>query len=221
MGVTLVWGATYNAGQSCSGIKRVFVHQAIADEFIEQVVVAVEILQAGRDYGPLIRASQRDEVLQRLKEAKANGAIILTGGQKQPTLDNKYAEGYWLAPTVLLYKNSDLRIVREETFANVLPICIVDDIDAAIQQANDTPFGLSNAIFSRDIAKAQSIAQRLESGMVFINEVEVALLYGEYWRGWKNSSVAGAGSKLEQCFKQQLIVTHQGKQVRDYWYPYS
>lgn len=216
-----VWGATYNAGQSCSGVKRVFVHRKIATAFIEHAVESVKVLRAGTDYGPLIRASERDRALRRIHDAQAQGAQVLVGGSVPSDLPDTWQTGFWLAPTVIVLPHMNVELVREETFANVMPVFVVQDEDEAVRLANDTAFGLSNAVWSRDTLRAQQIATRLQSGMVFINEVEVALLYGEHWRGWKDSSIAGAGSKLERCFKQQLVVEHAGTTKREYWYPYS
>ncbi|MDX2141251.1 MAG: aldehyde dehydrogenase family protein [Chloroflexota bacterium] len=215
-----VWGATYNAGQSCSGIKRIFVHHKIADAFVERAVESVRSLRAGTDYGPLIRASQRDHALHRIHDARAQGAQVLIGGSIPSDLPDAWQSGFWLAPTVMVLPHMNIELVREETFANVMPIFVVQDEDEAVRLANDTAFGLSNSVWSRDTLRAHQIATRLHSGMVFINEVEVALLYGEHWRGWKDSSIAGAGSKLERCFKQQLIVEYRDSTPREYWYPY-
>jgi acyl-CoA reductase-like NAD-dependent aldehyde dehydrogenase len=216
----VVWGATYNAGQSCSGIKRVLVQRAIAEPFITGVVRAVQGLRAGRDYGPLIRAGQRDQAVERIAQAERDGAERLTGGTFPDGLSADQQQGYWLSPCVLRLAHPHTPLVQEETFANVVPILIVDDDAAAIAIANDTVYGLSASVWSGDVARAARIAEQLQAGMVFINEVEVALMYGEAWRGWKQSGIAGAGSKLERCFKQQLTVLHTGTAPRPYWFPY-
>ncbi len=216
----VVWGATYNAGQSCSGIKRVLVQRAIAEPFIDGVVRAVEALRAGRDYGPLIRAAQRDQTITRIETAVHDGARILTGGAFPDGLSAEQRNGFWLSPCVLLLNDLNTPLVQEETFANVVPIVIVEDDEQAIALANATEYGLSAAVWSRDVERAVRIGAQLDVGMVFINEVEVALLYGEAWRGWKRSGIAGAGSKLERCFRQQLTVLHTGTRARDYWFPY-
>lgn len=216
-----VWGATYNAGQSCSGIKRVFVHEAVAKDFIDKAVEAVKSLRTGIDYGPLIRSSQRDIAVQRIKSAVKAGAQVLTGGEIPNDLPEDLKNGYWLKPTVLIYEDHNLDLVAEETFANVMPIFVVKSEKEAVDCANNTPYGLTNAIWTKDSAKGNRLASQLQSGMVFINEVEVALLLGEFWRGWKNSSIPGVGSKLDRCFKQQLFIEYQGSEPREYWYPYE
>lgn len=216
-----VWGGVYNAGQSCSGHKRVYVHEAIADEFKRRVLEKVNSLVPVRDYGPYIRQSQLEEVDRRVQDAVRQGAKLLTGGQPPKNLPKEYEGGFWYAPTVLEYADDALSLVSKETFGNVLPIRVVGSTDQAIKLANATDYGLNNILWSQNLEEAEKLAGQLQSGMVFINEAELALVAGEYWGGWKNSGIGSIGTKLEKCFKQQLLIAHTGSKPRDYWFPYE
>lgn len=215
-----VWGALYNAGQSCSGLKRVFVHKNVADEFKAKVLKKVDSLQPARDYGPYIRYSAMQTVQNRIRDAVNHGAKVLYSNNLKG-LPDEYKDGYWLAPTVLEYKNDNIELVTQETFGNVLPIRIVESTEEAILLANSTDYGLTNVLWTQDLEKGQELARQLQSGMVFINEAEISLVAGEYWRGWKNSSIGGVGSKIEKCLKQQLLITYTSSKPREYWFPYK
>jgi succinate-semialdehyde dehydrogenase/glutarate-semialdehyde dehydrogenase len=97
---------------------------------------------------------------------------------------------------------------------------VVKDIETAIEKANNTMFGLSNAIFSTNLKKAQNIAARLESGMVFINDPFIAMPGWDHWTGWKNSGFGTTESKIMQCLKKKIISMNKKGQCRSFWYPY-
>jgi len=216
-----VWGALYNVGQSCSGHKRVFVHKDVAEEFTQMVIDKVGSLKPGVDYGPYITKDAMNTVDERIKDAIKRGAELKIGGHPLGNLPPEYKNGNWYAPTVLVYTNDELSIISQETFGNVLPIRVVESDEEAIQLANNTSYGLNNVIWTNDHEKGENLAEKLESGMVFINEAELALVAGEYWGGWKNSGLGSIGTKLERSFKQQLIITYTGSEPREYWFPYD
>jgi len=216
-----VWGALYNAGQSCSGHKRVFVHEKVADEFTQKVLTRVKSLQPIRDYGPYISKEAMNGVNERVQDAIQRGARLLEGGTLVKDIPEKYRNGNWYLPTVIELSTDDVDLVAKETFGNILPIRVVKDEQEAISLANNTSYGLTNVLWSKDLDRAKLLAAQLESGMVFINEAELALVAGEYWGGWKNSGVGRVGSKMDKCFKPKLLITYTGQEPREYWFPYE
>jgi acyl-CoA reductase-like NAD-dependent aldehyde dehydrogenase len=214
----IVWGATYHSGQDCVGIKRVVVVKEIADEFIKKIVQKVNALRAAVDYGPYITKEARDEVKKRIDHAVSNGAELLTGGHEpiEPDLFN----GNWLLPSVVVIKNEEVELIQKETFGNVIPIIIVKNEAEAIKKVNDTKYGLSNAIFTKDTERAKRVEEQLESGMVFINDPFVAFPGWDHWTGWKESGFGTTESKLIQCLKKKVVSVNKGGKGRSFWYPY-
>lgn len=213
----IAWGGTYHSGQDCVGIKRVFVHQKIAKQFIAALVAQVESLRSAIDYGPYIRKEARDEVKKRLDEAVKKGSKLVCGGE---LINPNNATGFWLSPSVIEISDSALTLVREETFGNVLPIMIVKDEQEAILKANDTKYGLSTALFTKNLKRASELSYQLQTGMVFINDPFIAIPGWDHWTGWKQSGLGTTESKFMQCLKKKVISTNTKGSKRTFWYPY-
>jgi len=213
----VAWGGTYHAGQDCVGIKRVFVVESIADKFVNQLVDTVKNLRPGIDYGPFIRSEALETTKRRVDNAVSKGAKLMCGNQKITT---KEGNGFWLTPSVILHANPELELVAEETFGNVLPVMIVKDEQEAIKLANDSRYGLSNAVFTKDLSRGQEIADQIQSGMVFVNDALVAMLGLDYWTGWKQSGFGTPEPKIKQFLKQKVITVNKSGQPRAFWYPY-
>ena len=167
-----VWGGFANAGQTCSGIERTYVVREVADRFIAGVVRETERLTVGdplewdTEIGPMVSAEQAESVTELVDDAIANGAERLTGG---PRIVPGF-QGKFIAPTVLTGVTHEMRIMREEIFGPVLPIVTVDSEEQALEMANDSQFGLGASIWTKDRAKGERMARRVESGMVWIND---------------------------------------------------
>lgn len=209
------WAGTYHSGQDCVGIKRVFVVEEVAEPFVSGLVNVISNLRPGTDYGPYITAEARDEVERRIAGAIAGGAKLLCGGKRIED-----SRGYWLTPSVILYSDESLELVAKETFGNTVPVMTVKDTEMAIEKANSTDYGLSNAVFTKDLKKARYVASRLQSGMVFINEPFIAIPGWDHWTGWKNSGFGTTESKLMQCLKKKVISVNKMGHQRAFWYPY-
>ena len=136
-----VFGGLMNTGQFCSAVERSYVVRPVADEFIAKVVERVSSLEEGRDYGPFIMDRQCDIVEGQVDQAVAAGARVLVGGTRS---------GLTYAPTVLVDVNHSHALMREETFGPVLPIVVVEDEAEAIRMANDSLYGLSASVWTRD-----------------------------------------------------------------------
>lgn len=160
------FGAFANSGQICMSTERIIVDQAIADDFVARLTVKAKSLPLGDPrQGPVVLGSVVDmSTVKRcnalIDDALAKGATLLCGGKADSTL---------MPATLLDHVTPDMLIYQEESFGPVKPIVRVDGVDAAVACANDNAFGLSAAVFSRDIAKAWNVARRIESGICHIN----------------------------------------------------
>jgi phenylacetaldehyde dehydrogenase len=161
-----------NTGQVCAAGSRLYVHHDIADHVISRITRIAETMRIGpgldptTQLGPIISEAQRDRVLQYIETGVQEGAELVTGGAAVE------GPGFFLQPTVLCNTEPSMRVVREEIFGPVLTVATFDDSDSmseVIVRANDTDYGLSSAIWTRDIAKALQFARRVKAGNVRVN----------------------------------------------------
>lgn len=167
-----VLGRTSNAGQVCIGSKRIIVHQNVAEEFTSKFTEAVKALKLGdpmdpeTEIGPLVNEKAVEDMEAFVEDAKQKGAHILTGGKRPEGLNGAYFE-----PTILGNPTKDMDAVCKETFGPIAPIIIVDSDEEAIEVANDSEFGLSATIWSRDLERAQAVGKKINTGAIFINSI--------------------------------------------------
>jgi succinate-semialdehyde dehydrogenase/glutarate-semialdehyde dehydrogenase len=185
-------GRFFNCGQACLAIKRIFVFEAVADEFTDKLVAKVKRLtigpgtEAGVRLGPLHTAGQRAEVEEQVQDAVAKGAEVLVGGQRPEGA--QYEQGNFYLPTVLGNVAPDSRVLTEEVFGPAVPIVPVKDLDEAIAWANSSIFGLGSSIWTRNLDKATRAAEKLEAGYTWINSV--TKIYDELpFGGFKQSGI--------------------------------
>jgi acyl-CoA reductase-like NAD-dependent aldehyde dehydrogenase len=164
------FGAYMHQGQICMSADRVIVERAVADEFVEKLTHKAGSLKVGNPrepdtaIGPLVNAGSLKKVQSLVDDAVRAGAEVTTGGK---------ADGLIYHPTVLTGVTPTMRIYAEETFGPIAPIVLVDDVEEAIRVANDTRYGLSAGIITNDFNKGLAIAERIESGIVHINDQPV------------------------------------------------
>ena len=155
----ILFGAVGTAGQRCTSTRRVLVHEAIADEVERRLLASYEQVRIGNPAaegtlcGPLITPGAVDEMMAALEQARAQGAELLCGGERV-AMDGAEAGGNWVSPAIVRAENS-APIVQQETFAPILYLIRVADVDDAIQKHNDVPQGLSSAIFTLDVRRAE------------------------------------------------------------------
>jgi succinate-semialdehyde dehydrogenase/glutarate-semialdehyde dehydrogenase len=160
-----------NTGQSCIAAKRFIVEEAVAPEFEERFAAAIRTLRVGnpRDratqVGPLARPDLRDAIERQLAASVAQGAHIALGGARPE------GPGYYFAPTLLTNVALTMPVFQEETFGPLAAVLRVPDADAALAVANETAYGLGATLWTRDLARAQALARRVEAGAVFVNGI--------------------------------------------------
>jgi acyl-CoA reductase-like NAD-dependent aldehyde dehydrogenase len=171
-------GRFFNAGQACLAVKRVYVFDSIADEFIDRIVARARRLKLGSgtdasaQMGPLHTEKQRAEIEAQLADAVQRGGKVVAGGERPK--GEEFARGYFFEPTVVVDVPEGARVWTEETFGPLLPIMRVKDLDEALQKANESEFGLGSSIFTRDMTRAQRAIDELEAGYTWVNAVQIA-----------------------------------------------
>src|SRR5881296_3256684 len=172
-------GRFFNAGQACLAVKRIYLFQQIAEEFMTKIADRArkewpvgDGLKEGVKMGPLHTEKQRDVVESQVADAVKRGAKVLAGG-KRPE-GKEFEKGWYMEATVLRDVPEDSRMSTEEVFGPALPIFIVKDLDDAIAKANATIYGLGSSIWTKDLAKARKAAELLEAGYTWVNDIQVA-----------------------------------------------
>ena len=164
------FGSFMHQGQICMSVERIIVHRDVAAEFTEKFVANTKKLKVGNPremsncIGPIINKKQLDKIRDQVDDAIAKGAKVLCGGKN---------EGLFFQPTILTNVTSDMKVMREETFGPIAPIVTVATVDEAVEVANDTEYGLSAGIMTRNEERGLAIARRLKTGMAHINDSSV------------------------------------------------
>ncbi len=221
-----VWGGFANAGQTCSGIERVYVLKEVAEEFVAGVAADAEKLKLGdpmqwdTEIGPMTSDDQYGIVVELIEDAVASGANKLCGG---PT-EVAGLPGKFVAPTVLTGVTHEMRIMREEIFGPVLPIVVVESEQEAIDLANDSEFGLGASVWTKDRQRGERIARRIESGMVWVNDHSFS--HGACqcsWGGVKDSGIGRSHSKFGfyECVNVKMNAWEPGITRDFWWHPYD
>lgn len=190
---TLVDGAMFNSGQCCCGIERIYVVESLFDEFVDKAVAIVSgyilgnPLDEATTLGPMAHQRFADTVRAQTREALAAGARGLVDAGRFPADDG----GTFLAPQILVDVNHDMRVMREESFGPVVGIMKVKDDAEAIRLMNDSIYGLTASLWTRDAARAARIGREIETGTVFMNRCDY-LDPSLCWTGCKETG-RGAG----------------------------
>jgi len=168
-------GRFYNCGQTCTAVKRLFVFESVADEFIKKLEAGIRNLRVGNglhenvDMGPLNNRRQWEYIKELVAEVeeKEEGRIV-TGGRVPEGGD--YSKGYFFGPTLVVDVSEESRLLNEEVFGPVLPVVRVKDLDEAIEKANNTCYGLGASIWTKNIDRARIGCERLNAGIIWLNQ---------------------------------------------------
>jgi acyl-CoA reductase-like NAD-dependent aldehyde dehydrogenase len=221
-----VWGGFANAGQTCSGIERVYVVEEVADRFLDGVVRETERLTVGdprgwtTEIGPMVSDDQAAIVTELIDDAVKSGATKLTGGPTKV----EGMKGSFIAPVVLTDVTHDMRIMNEEIFGPVLPVMRVKSEEEAIRLANDSQFGLGASVWTKDRAKGERMSHQIESGMVWTNDHSFS--HGACqcaWGGVKDSGLGRSHSKFGfyECVNIKQLAWEPGWTRDMWWQPYD
>jgi aldehyde dehydrogenase (NAD+) len=166
------YGIFMNAGQMCWANSRVVVHEDVADELVNKMANIAESIPLGGgidddgQMGPVVNEEQQQEILDYIETGREEGATVAAGGG----VPEDKGTGYFVEPTVFADVDNDMTIAREEIFGPVLSIIEVADEEEALEVANDSPYGLTACVWTNDLSRAHTMADRLDYGMVLINE---------------------------------------------------
>ena len=191
----IVEGCMYNAGQSCCGIERVYVHASLEEAFVSRVRQLVGAYQLGdptdpaTTMGPLADPSAAELMERQVEEAQAGGAEIIAGGRRRLIGGSTFFE-----PTIVLRPRQDMAIMQEENFGPIMPVMVVGDDAGAVSLINDCQFGLTAAIWSADADLAEALGAELEVGTVFLNRCD----YLDPALPWTGYKLSGRGSGLSR-----------------------
>lgn len=158
-----------NAGESCIAANRILVHRSLHERFCQRLGEMLAGLKVGNgldadvDVGPIISEKELDKLQALVDQAVEDGATLVTGGNRLP------GAGHFFAPTLITHIPANARILQQEVFGPVAPVVAFDDLEEAIRQANDTPYGLAAYVFSADLGNALRTAERLQAGIVGVN----------------------------------------------------
>jgi succinate-semialdehyde dehydrogenase/glutarate-semialdehyde dehydrogenase len=193
----LIYNKFQNNGQTCICANRIFVHESIETKFTELFVAKLKEITVGNgmqdvNVGPLIHDRALAKVDGHVQDAIAKGAKLVIGGVK--LTEGEYAKGSYYAPTVLTGVTSDMNIFQEETFGPIAPFITFKTEEEAIRMANDTLFGLASYFYTRDLATTMRVADRLEYGMIGINESALGYVQAPFG-GVKQSGMGREGGQ--------------------------
>jgi len=196
-----------NTGQVCNCAERVYVQKGIYDEFITRLSEAFKQVSFGdtgeRDdvsMGPLINAAALERVEQKVAHAVSEGARVVVGG-KAPE-----GKGYFYPPTLLVDVRQEMAIMHDETFGPVLPVTTFETLEQALEMANDSDYGLTSSVYTRDLNTAMKAIKGLKFGETYINRENFEAMQG-FHAGWRKSGIGGADGRhgLNEYLQTQMV----------------
>lgn len=222
----LLWASMTNSGQSCLSIERIYVSEAVFEEFVAQLAQKAQKVKLaypelkGGPIGPIIDPRQATIIAEHLQDAESQGAKVECGGHVE-----ELGGGFWCRPTVLTQVNHGMKVMREETFGPIAPVMQFSSVEEAIALANDTEYGLSAAVFSGSEAEAIAIAHQIHAGGISINDAGLTSIVQD---GEKNSfNLSGMGGSrmgntgLTRFLRKQALLIKTELVPDPWWFPLS
>ncbi|MGD8859561.1 MAG: aldehyde dehydrogenase family protein [Myxococcales bacterium] len=206
---SIFWSSFMNSGQICTAVKRVYAPESLVEAVTEAVSRFARGVKVGdgmdpeTQLGPINNAMQLERVCELVADAKQQGAVVHTGGERMGR------KGYFFEPTILGGVDDDVRIVSEEQFGPVLPIVAYRSLEDAIERANATHFGLGASVWGKDAARARGVATEIDAGTVWINQ-HLALTSKAPFSGAKCSGIGQAGGRWGvESFMQKHVINEK------------
>ena len=221
-----IWGAFCNSGQACASIERCYVHESIANKFVDLVVKETKLLKQDNalanevDVGAMTNERQLEIVEDHVSDAVERGAEVRAGGHRINDSD-----GWFHEPTVVTGVDHSMKLMRDETFGPVLPIMTFKTDEEAVRLANDSIFGLTASVFTGDLDHGKRLAEQIDAGTVMVNEVVYTHALAQTpWGGMKQSGYGrthGGLGLLELVAPQHIHVNALPGLADVWWFPYT
>ena len=221
-----VWGAFANSGQACASVERCYVHESVAPQFLARVLSETAALKqdvgtkSDTDIGAMTNERQLQIVEEHVADALAHGAKVVSGGKRVAN-----SAGFFYPPTVVTNVDHGMKIMRDETFGPVLPVMIFKTEDEAVGLANDSVFGLTASVWTKDISRGRVLAEKIEAGTVMVNEVLYTHGIAQTpWGGVKESGYGrthGRAGLLELVNPHHIHVNRFGGTPDLWWFHYD
>jgi acyl-CoA reductase-like NAD-dependent aldehyde dehydrogenase len=219
------WGSTFNSGQVCTSVERIYVEEPVHDEFVRKLTAEMGKIKQGtdgrgfgKDVGAMTSPNQTAIVEDHVNDALAKGAKALTGGRRVD------GPGDYFEPTVLVDVDHSMKVMREETFGPVVGVEKVRDSEEALRLANDSPYGLSASVFG-ERARAEQVARRVDAGAVNVNDVLINIFATNLpMGGWKQSGIGyrhGEGGIRKYTRPEALVIARFAAKREASWHPYT
>ena len=198
-----------NCGQICICNERIYVHERVADEFTDKFVRAVKALKVGDpltmvDIGPKFSGPELDKVERMVKAATSAGAKVLAGGNRLS--EGEFARGHWFEPTVLTAVDNRMPIMQDEVFGPVIPLMTVTDFDEGLRLANESRYGLSAYVFTKDMRRLMRLVRELKFGEIYVNRPGGDAVHAHH-AGLRHSGIGGEDGKygLDAYFQKKTM----------------
>lgn len=198
-----------NCGQICICNERMYVHEKIADEFLDKFVGAVKALKVGDpttlvDVGPKFSRPELEKVERMVDAAKAAGAEVLAGGRRLS--EGEFSRGHWYEPTVMSVNDNALQIMQDELFGPVVPVMRVGDFDEGLRLANESRYGLSAYVFTKDVRRIMRLVRELRFGEIYINRPGGDAVHAHH-AGIRDSGIGGEDGKygIDAYFQKKTM----------------
>ncbi len=221
------WAGMQNAGQSCGGVERIYVHRAVYQPFLDKLAARVRALRVGPDVdfevdmGSMTTQSQMNTVKRHVEDALAKGAVMYAESDCP-----KDSKGMFLPAMVLTNVDHTMLVMREESFGPVVGVMPVDDMDQGVELANDSNLGLTGSVWSRDRAKAERIGRKIKAGVIMVNDHLMSHGLAETpWGGFKESGIGRTHGQIgfDEMTQPQCVVHDYMPAVKKnmWWHPHG